>query len=255
VLTADGGVPLRWVGRRRCDTAAAAELRPVRLAAGALRPLLGVALPERDLRLSPQHALLLCHVLVPVVALVGTPGIVRESGGPIDYHHLGLDRHATVLAEGVPAETFLPVAAAAGFDAEWGARPDAGPFCAPRVEGGAALAALRRALRRRPLVARVRTPGALRGWLERFEHLAAATRLEGWACDDAAPARPVALTVFAGGRALGVALANRWRPDLDRAGLADGRCGFVIDLPARPGPLVLRRRTDGAILGVLADRP
>ena len=34
--------------------------------------------------------------------------------------------------------------------------------------------------------------------------------------------------------------ANRYRPDLDHAGLAGGRCGFTCPLPARGGHIAIR---------------
>jgi hypothetical protein len=242
VLTPCGPRRLRWAGHRTCDMRAAPEARPVRIAAGALAALLGARLPTRDLILSPQHALLLHDALVPAVALVGIPGIRRDEVDAVTYHHLGLEPHTTVLAEGVPAETYLPLAAT-HFDGEFGRRPLPGPACARRLEGGAALAALCRALQ--PRLRERPARGPLRGHLERVIDLGGATRLEGWAFDGG-PA--VALTVYRGGRRAGVALANRWRPDLDRAGLAGGHCAFDLDLPGPPGPILLRRRADGAPL-------
>ena len=257
VLTPDGPRPLRWVGSRACDTRAAPEARPVRIAAGALARLLGAALPRRDLLLSPQHALLLRGALVPAVALVGLRKITRQMTDFVIYFHLGLDVHATVLAEGTPAETYLPLDAAARFDAEWGERPLPAAPCAPRLEGGAALAALQRKVSRAP---RPAVPaGPLRGHLERVIDLGGAIRLEGWAVDAAAPERPVSLLVSRGGRRLGVAVANHWRPDLDRAGLAGGCCAFTLDLPGPAAGLLVSRRRDGAVLPALhgagAQRP
>ncbi len=164
------------------------------------------------------------------------------------YFHVGLEPHATVLAEGVPAETFLPLAAAARFDAEFGERPQPGASCAPRLEGGPALVALRRLLL--PRLRRASSPGALRGHVERATAFPGTTRLEGWALDDAAPARPVRLDVLRDGARVGVAVANRWRPDLDRAGLAGGSCAFALDVRGA-GPFRLCRRTDGAELPAL----
>jgi hypothetical protein len=242
VLTPRGPRRLRWVGYRTCDTRAAPEARPVRIAAGALARLLGARLPLRDLIVSPSHALLLRGALVPAVALIGAPGIRREDVDAAVYYHIGLEPHATVLAEGVAAETFLPLAPTR-FDTEAGARPPPGPACAPRLEGGAALAALRGALvRRRPAAD---APGPLRGHLERVVDLGGAIRLEGWALDHSGA---VSLTVYRAGRRIGVAVANRWRADLDRAGLGGGRCAFDLDLPGPPDAIVLRRRPDGTVL-------
>ena len=87
--------------------------RPVRIAAGAL----GQGLPTRDLVVSRQHRVLvasriaqrLCgaeEVLVPAICLVGLPGIDIDRTLPgITYHHMILDDHEVIIANGAPAET------------------------------------------------------------------------------------------------------------------------------------------------------
>lgn len=99
------------------------RLLPVRISAGAL----GGGLPERDLRVSRQHRILVTSrivrricghdaVLIPAFRLVGIPGIdIARAIEPIDYHHILLDGHDIVLANGAPAETLFvgPVSAAA----------------------------------------------------------------------------------------------------------------------------------------------
>lgn len=113
---ANGDRPLRAIVRTHVSGARierSARLRPICIAPGALAP----GLPERALRLSRQHRIL---VTSPVVARVaGVPcalvaaarltvldGVeVAAACGPVDYLHLVLDTHDVVLAEGVPAET------------------------------------------------------------------------------------------------------------------------------------------------------
>lgn len=99
------------------------RLLPVLIKAGAL----GGGLPLRDLRVSRQHRILLAsriarrilgqtEVLIPAIRLVGLPGIdVDRSMQQITYHHIMLDRHDVVLANGAPAETLFagPLAAQA----------------------------------------------------------------------------------------------------------------------------------------------
>ncbi len=120
VLTTDEtAMPVLWLGSSRFAAARLwrePRLWPVTLAAGCLGP----GLPARDLRLSRQHRLRLGgaiaqrmagtpHVLVPVHALLGLPGItLSRPAGDITYYHLLLPRHAIVLAEDLPAESFYP---------------------------------------------------------------------------------------------------------------------------------------------------
>jgi hypothetical protein len=117
VLTADGrSRPVRFVGRQTYATLFADPLRtcPIRIAAGAL----GEGLPRRDLCVSPDHALLVDGVLVQVGALVNGTTIDRDRALPerFTYFHVELDDHALVLAEGVPAETFVDNVTRRRFD-------------------------------------------------------------------------------------------------------------------------------------------
>jgi hypothetical protein len=117
VLTADGrAAPVRWLGRQTVSTRFADPLRvlPVRVVAGAL----GENLPARDLLVSADHALLVDGVLVQAGALVNGSTIRREAGVPevFTYWHVELADHALVLAEGVPAETFIDNVARLAFD-------------------------------------------------------------------------------------------------------------------------------------------
>jgi len=90
--------------------------------------------------------------------------------------------------------------------------------------------------------------GRLLGHVERAVGGAGGVRVTGWAMDAAAPRRPVALLARRGGAPCGVTVANHWRPDLDRAGLGDGGCGFVFDLPCAWPGVSLHRLSDDAPL-------
>ena len=107
VLTADGGTaPVKWIGYRSLDCTrhpAPEKAWPVRVCAGAF----GEGLPKRDLILSPQHAIFSHGVLVPVKHLINGRTIVREVVASIEYFHVELDRHDIILAEGLPAESYL----------------------------------------------------------------------------------------------------------------------------------------------------
>lgn len=107
VTTSEGRhQPVRWVGRQSVAPLFADELTlPVRVRAGAL----GDNLPQRDLLVSPDHALLVEGVLAHAGALVNGVSILRERQVPamFTYYHIELDDHSLVLAEGAPAETFI----------------------------------------------------------------------------------------------------------------------------------------------------
>lgn len=107
VLTANGAMPVRWMGQSHVHTRFADPVRslPIRISAGAL----GDGLPARDLLLSPDHALYLGGVLVQANALAGMPGCSREYDVPesFTYYHVELSTHELLIAEGVLAESFV----------------------------------------------------------------------------------------------------------------------------------------------------
>ena len=101
-----GDAEVRWVGRRRvrCDRFAQPEaVHPVRIAAAAF----GGGLPLRDLYLSPHHAVLVDNVLIPMRLLLNGGSIRQEAVDSVEYWHVELDRHDILLAEGLPAESWL----------------------------------------------------------------------------------------------------------------------------------------------------
>ncbi len=165
VLTAAGlAEPVRWIGRRSYAgrfLAGRRHLLPILFRAGSL----GAGLPRRDLRVSPAHAMFLHGVLMPASCLVNGVSIFRdEACQQIDYLHVELARHDVILAEGAPSETFLDDDSRGLFHnaAEYRALyPDlhaAGRYCAPRVEDGYVLDAIRQRL---DAIARDLTPDTL----------------------------------------------------------------------------------------------
>ena len=117
VLAADGRVvPVTWIGRQTVSTRFADPLRvlPIRIRAGAL----GENVPARDLLLSPDHAILIDGALIHAGALVNGTSIVRETAVPdvFTYYHVEADDHSLILAEGVPAETFVDNVDRLNFD-------------------------------------------------------------------------------------------------------------------------------------------
>jgi len=107
VMTANGTKPVRWVGQSHIHTRFADPLKslPVRITQGAL----GDGLPVRDLLVSPDHALHIDGLLVHASALVGLPGITRETAVPetFTYYHVELASHELLFAEGALAESFV----------------------------------------------------------------------------------------------------------------------------------------------------
>jgi hypothetical protein len=63
--------------------------------------------PDRDLYLSPDHAVLVDGVLIPVCYLVNGTMIVQEPRDSVTYWHVELSEHAVICAEGVAAESYL----------------------------------------------------------------------------------------------------------------------------------------------------
>ena len=119
VMTRDNGLQeLRWVGRRDlslADLIVNPALRPVEITAGAL----GQGLPLRDMKVSPQHRMLMmgaraemlfgeAEVLVAATHLTALPGVAEKLTAGISYIHLLFDRHEIICADGAWTESFQP---------------------------------------------------------------------------------------------------------------------------------------------------
>ena len=79
---------------------------PIEIKAGAL----GNNLPTCSLYVSPDHALLVDGILINAGALTNGISIVQiePKSKTFTYYHIELEHHALLLAEGVPAESFIP---------------------------------------------------------------------------------------------------------------------------------------------------
>jgi autotransporter passenger strand-loop-strand repeat protein len=98
--------PIIWIGRREVDCARhpkPGQVWPVRVAAGAF----GHGRPGKELFLSPDHAVYVNDVLIPIKHLISGGSIVQVPVGRVTYYHLELPRHDVLLAEGLPTESFL----------------------------------------------------------------------------------------------------------------------------------------------------
>ncbi len=160
LVTVREGGPLSakviWTGLRHLDLARrpdADALYPVRILAGAIAP----GLPERDLRVSPNHGIYLDGRLFEAQALVNDSTIYRETTTRfVTYHHVELEAHDIIVAEGLPAESYLDTGNRNAFEGEeslalypaFGA-PAGAATCVPVVREGARLAAVKARLSRR----------------------------------------------------------------------------------------------------------
>jgi hypothetical protein len=99
--------PVKWVGRRRIDLTTHPQpevVAPVRIQRGAFAE----DVPHADLLLSPDHAIFVEGKLICARQLINGTTICQERGWPVvEYFHIELDGHAILLAEGLPAESYL----------------------------------------------------------------------------------------------------------------------------------------------------
>lgn len=156
VMTASHGAQIvEWIGERLVDCRRhprPGNVWPVRVRAGAF----GNDLPRRDLLLSPDHSLFIDGVLIPVRHLMDGAVVVQERRDRVHYFHVELPRHDVLLAEGLPAESYLDTGnrhAFANGAAQMRLHPEFGPLswhddaCAPLCTRGPKLAAAKRRLR------------------------------------------------------------------------------------------------------------
>jgi hypothetical protein len=144
--------PIVWIGRRRINCMRhpnPKQVWPVRVAIDAF----GSDQPHRDLFLSPDHAVFVDDVLIPIKHLINGTTITQVPVDEVTYFHIELSRHDVVLAQGLPAESYLDAGDRANFANDGGlARlfPDfsAGMWeaygCAPLIVRGPTLDTVRR---------------------------------------------------------------------------------------------------------------
>jgi collagen type I/II/III/V/XI/XXIV/XXVII alpha len=153
-----GGVlPAVWIGRRRVYCRRhprPVEVWPIRVRAGAF----GDGVPTRDLLLSPDHAVFVDDVMIPIKHLINGSTIAQEPCDEVSYFHVELARHDVVLAEGLATESYLDTGN------RWNFKNGGGPMllhpdfafrcwdamgCARLIVTGPILAAVRARLQRR----------------------------------------------------------------------------------------------------------
>ena len=115
-LLLDGrSVPVVWIGYRHVDCRRHPQpekVWPVRIAADAF----GDCLPRHDLWLSPDHAVYVQEVLIPIKHLINDTSIAQVPVDEVTYYHIELPHHDLLLAEGMPAESYLDVGDRSNFE-------------------------------------------------------------------------------------------------------------------------------------------
>ena len=162
ILTAAGEArAVKWVGRRklRRDFARDRKYETVRIAAHAFGP----DKPIQDLVVSPGHSIcvdLAGEVLIMAKDLVNGATVTREWVDQVTWHHIELDSHDILLANNLPAESYLAMGNRGFFHvdgpvvelfAEEGRDLTHADFCRPVIEDPALLARARERLVARAL--------------------------------------------------------------------------------------------------------
>ena len=150
----NGYAEIIWTGRRCVDCERHPRphlVWPVRIAVGAF----GEGTPARDLYLSPDHAVYVNGMLIPVKHLINGTTIGQVQVSAITYFHVELSRHDVLLAESLPVESYLDIGdrsvfgnggAATQLHPDFASRIWEAEGCAPLVITGPLLTATRRHL-------------------------------------------------------------------------------------------------------------
>ncbi len=271
VRTASGALrPIKWIGRRSYAgrfVMGRKDILPICFKGGSLAD----NVPERDLWISPQHAMYFASanhggVLIEAKDLINGTSIVQPADTErVDYFHIELDTHDVIVAEGALSETFIDDDSrgifhnAHQFDTLYADEPPApAHYCAPRLSEGYEVEAVRQRLAQRAgLLNSSDTSqlGVLRGYIDCIR----ASLIAGWAQNTDAPEASVCLDIFADGKLLGRVLANTYREDLKAAGLGSGRHSFLFTPPAgldfTSATIEIRRSLDGARLDGASASP
>ncbi len=147
VLTASGDMrPVKWIGHKDFDFRLIPGQRsalPIRIVADALGP----NRPSQDLYLSAGHSIcvdIVGEVFVPVGCLINGGTIAQVETGTISYWHVELDSHDVLLANNLPAESYLAMGNRGAFEEMHGFLPAMldgrstthADFCRPVVTHG-----------------------------------------------------------------------------------------------------------------------
>ncbi len=177
VVTLSGEAkPVKWIGRRSYSASVVAgepHVAPILIKQGALAE----GLPSRDLYLSPCHAMYVDGVLIESANLINGTSVLRCSvEDTVEYYNLEFEDHEVIFAEGAAAETGCARGNRVVYDNAQDyavlypheAQGLIKPYCAPRLDCGFVVEAIRRRIDARaglgaPSQERL---GELKGWIE-----------------------------------------------------------------------------------------
>jgi hypothetical protein len=155
-----------WIGRRAIAPRRHPRpeaVQPILIIADAL----GDGLPQRDLVVSPDHALYLEGHLIPAKALTNGYTIRQLNCEAVTYYHIELPEHAVLFAEGAASESYLETGNRATFEDSGSAltlHPDFAQSvreqrsCAPFAESGRAVETIRQRILDRAGIATTTDP-------------------------------------------------------------------------------------------------
>lgn len=108
VMTVSGALePVIWLGNStiHCERQLHKDKAyPIRI----VKDALGINLPKRDLFLSPDHSVYIDGVMIPAYCLINGSTITQAMTETlVTYYHVELPQHNAILAEGLPAESYL----------------------------------------------------------------------------------------------------------------------------------------------------
>jgi hypothetical protein len=157
VVTASGEMrTVKWTGHRLIDCRSHVNrpsVLPIRIAAEAFGP----NRPSQDLYLSSGHSIcvdLIGEVFIPVGHLINGATIARIDVDEVSYWHVELDTHDVLLANNLPAESYMLMGNRGFFEERRGLLPrfeqgrerTHADFCRPVVLDGPVLAFVRQRL-------------------------------------------------------------------------------------------------------------
>lgn len=143
-----------WVGHRKVNCAThpnPSKVLPIRVSAHAF----GRGMPATDLLLSPDHAVYVDRVLIPIRLLVNDQTVRQELTDRVAYHSIALMQHDVLLANGMPAESDFDTDDRTRFSnggnvvalyPDFSSRAWRVRSCAPVVQTGPILTAIRKRL-------------------------------------------------------------------------------------------------------------